>query len=297
MRRQEAQLELSERLDDHVPGLLTLESPDAGWDGVAVRGYTYPALDVELPPLVDHMVVAYRRADITMAHHQDGRWDEERLGRGDVTLVPRGSVGRWVYADDVDVVHVYLSQAELAATCREMYEVDVEDVELQGAIRADDPSLYRTAMLLAAEAKQGVAGSRLMVDSLSSQLAVHLLRRHSRVRLREPGVGESLTFAQVRAVQDHVSEHIGGRITLEELAAAAGMNRPAFGRAFRAAFGTTPHDFVLAQRVEHAQLLLRRLDVSLLEVALRCGFADQSHLTREFKKRLDVTPGRFRDRR
>ena len=49
-----------------LPGTLTVRSPEQGWDGVAVRGYRYGASDVEVPPLRDHVVVAYRRGTTPM---------------------------------------------------------------------------------------------------------------------------------------------------------------------------------------------------------------------------------------
>ena len=60
-----------------LPGTLTVRSPEQGWDGVAVRGYQYGASDVEVPPLRDHVVVAYRSGDHADAaqrrRHLDGR--------------------------------------------------------------------------------------------------------------------------------------------------------------------------------------------------------------------------------
>ena len=60
-----------------LPGTLTVRSPEQGWDGVAVRGYRYGASDVEVPPLRDHVVVAYRRGTTPMRRSVDGTWTAE----------------------------------------------------------------------------------------------------------------------------------------------------------------------------------------------------------------------------
>lgn len=286
-----------EQLPKWVPGQLTVHSPAVGWNGVSVRGYRYAGSDVEVPPMRDYLIVAYRRGQTSMRRRIDGEWIHESLGPGDVSLLTRAAESHWVWPHDIEVVHVYLTQDELATTCRQMYERDVSDVELHDVVKADDRAIHRTAMLIAHEAAQGAAGSRLMVDSLSCQLAVHILRRHAHVLFRDLAGGDGLTFHQERVVRDYVHEHLRESISLNDLASSVALSRYHFARRFRRSTGRTPHDFVLQQRVELARTLLQRTNSPLLDIACTCGFADQSHMTREFKKRVGVTPGRYRSRR
>jgi AraC family transcriptional regulator len=244
----------------------------------------------------DYLIVAYRRGQTPMRRRVDGEWIHETLGPGDVSLLTRAAESHWVWPADIEVVHVYLTQDELANTCRQMYERDVQDVELHDVVKADDPAIHRTAMLMAHEAAQGAAGSRLMVDSLSCQLSVHILRRHADALFREsPGVN-GLSFGQERTVRDYVDQHLQKSISLEDLACTVGLSRYHFARRFRQSTGTTPHEFVLRQRVERAKTLLHRTNTPLPDIACSCGFADQSHMTREFRKRVGLTPGRYRAR-
>jgi AraC family transcriptional regulator len=223
-------------------------------------------------------------------------WLRESLGPGDVSLLTRAAESHWTWPDDIEVVHVYISPDELAATCRQMYERDVQEVELHDTIKADDPAIHHTAMQIAHEAALGGAGSKLLVDSLSCQLAVHILRRHAHVLFRETAGTGTLTFQQERTVRDYIHQHLGESISLDDLASEIGLSRFHFARRFRASTGTPPHEFLLRQRVERAQTLLERTNSPLLDVACTCGFADQSHMTREFKKRVGTTPGRYRTR-
>ena len=100
-------------------------------------------------------------------------------------------------------------------------------------------------------------------------------------------------------MRDYIHEHLREGIALDDLAATVALSRYHFARRFRQSVGTTPHEFVVQQRIEQAKTLLQRTDRSLTDIACGCGFADQSHMTREFKKRVGVTPGRYRseDRR
>ena len=277
------------------PGRLTVHSPEVGWDAMSVRGYRYAGSDVEVPPMRDYMIVAYRRGQTSMRRRIDSGWIQERLGPGDVSLLTRAAESHWVWPEDIEVVHVYLTHDELANTCRQMYERDVTDVELHDVVKADDPAIHRTAMLIANEAAQGgAAGSRLIVDSLSCQLSVHILRRHAHVLFRDSGRVDGLSFGQERAIREFIHEHLQENMSLDDLAGSVGLSRYHFARRFRQSTGTTPHEFVLQQRIDRAKTLLHRTNTALLDIASVCGFADQSHMTREFRKRVNVTPGRYR---
>jgi len=67
-----------------------------------------------------------------------------------------------------------------------------------------------------------------------------------------------------------------------------------FSRAFRHSVGVTPHNWLLTLRVEVAKQKLREGRLSLWDVALSCGFADQSHLTQVFTRFVGVSPGAWR---
>lgn len=271
-----------------------MRSPSQGWAGPLVRGYHYTGLDVEVPPLQDYMIVAYRRGNTTMQREMDGRWNRQGLGPGDVSLMTRASRSHWVWPHHLDVVHVYLSRVQLAATGREMYERDIEDVELDDVLRAGDSDLFRTTMQIAAEATGGGPGSRLLIDALTSELAVHILRRHAQMRFRKEVAAGALSAGQLARVQAVVADELAGDLSVQRLADAAELTRFQFTRAFKAKTGSTPHAFVTAQRIKRAQSLLTRGHLSLAEIALQCGFTDQSHFTRVFRRALGLTPGRYR---
>ena len=93
-----------------------------------------------------------------------------------------------------------------------------------------------------------------------------------------------------------VRESLQARLTqspsVVQLAAELGTNRFTLMRDFKRRFATTPHAFLLTLRVERARELLAR-GSNIAEVALACGFSDQAHLTRCFKRVVGVTPGEY----
>ena len=99
---------------------------------------------------------------------------------------------------------------------------------------------------------------------------------------------------RMKRVTDHVDAQLSRRITLANMAAAAGLTRMHFAAQFRASTGMRPHDFVLQRRIERAQELLRNPELALVDVALSVGFQTQAHFTTVFKRFAGGTPHRWR---
>ncbi|HEX8153260.1 MAG TPA: AraC family transcriptional regulator [Thermoanaerobaculia bacterium] len=99
------------------------------------------------------------------------------------------------------------------------------------------------------------------------------------------------------AVREYVHAHAGGRVTLEELAAVAGVHPASVVRAFRTHLGSSPGDYVRRLRIEHACRALKSTRRPIAEIALDAGFFDQSHFTAAFRRYVGVTPARYRGMR
>jgi AraC-like DNA-binding protein len=96
----------------------------------------------------------------------------------------------------------------------------------------------------------------------------------------------------VRRARDLLAAHPEDNLRLDDVAAAAGLNKFALLRQFRRALGTTPHAYVILCRVERARFLLSR-GATAAEAAARAGFADQAHMTRQFKRQFGLTPSAY----
>ena len=98
----------------------------------------------------------------------------------------------------------------------------------------------------------------------------------------------------MRRVRDYVETHLSENIDLAALASIAGLSVFHFAREFKRSSGDTPHHYVVRKRVERAQDMLARSDLTLAEIAIAAGFTDQSHLSRHFRQMLGTTPRGFR---
>ena len=139
--------------------------------------------------------------------------------------------------------------------------------------------------------EQGTPSDGGYVESIGRTLIMHV------ARLTPPRQTVSaLPKWRIKRVQEYVGTHLEERISLPDLAKAAGLSRMHFAAQFRAATGCRPHDYVLQQRVECAKDMLSTTDMPLAEVALATGFYAQPHFSTVFKRLTDETPARWRKR-
>jgi AraC-like DNA-binding protein len=149
------------------------------------------------------------------------------------------------------------------------------------ALRA---ALERAHVALASEPRGGLGVEEAVAN------AVAALRPH--LRPGPPAADDRPEHAAVRRAHLHLRERWDHRVTLAELAEVAGLSRFELVRRFREQSGITPHAFQTNLRIEEAR---RRLaaGVAPAVVAADCGFADQPHLTRVFKRAVGVSPGAY----
>lgn len=156
-----------------------------------------------------------------------------------------------------------------------------------GPVIVDDPMLARG--LLAAHVASKDEPDALARDSALTAALAALLHRHAAASTLPRAGAEPRRVARVTAMMRAEPEL---PFALDDLAAEAGLSRFHFLRVFRKATGQTPHAFLVNQRINRAQAMLRAGERPA-EVAVACGFADQPHLTRIFRRIVGVTPGQY----
>ncbi len=134
----------------------------------------------------------------------------------------------------------------------------------------------------------------LEMEGRALLLVDRLQRLHDPLRPGVASVAGGLSPRHLRRTRDFIREHLAEDICLDDLAELTGLTCKHFARAFRQSTGLPPHQYLVLQRIEAAKRRLVDARVSLADIALECGFADQSHFTAAFRKAVGVPPGAWR---
>jgi RpiB/LacA/LacB family sugar-phosphate isomerase len=137
----------------------------------------------------------------------------------------------------------------------------------------------------------------LSVHSLEAQQAEEIVDSYLNATLAPIEVVGGLPPRRLQRVLQHIRENIDKELAVGELAQVVGMSQYYFSKLFKMSTGTTPHQYVMRQRVERAQELLRESQLALVEIATQVGFETQSHFTSVFRRLVSITPKRYREMR
>ena len=245
----------------------------------------------------DHIVITTtRESSGYVRQSRGGKTLEGPSLTGESIIIPSGEPTRW---DGTLPGHLRmaLSPSLVAEAAADVFGARASRVSVGHVMRSADPVLARLADLMTAELRTpDHPAQRLLVDSLATAVAAHLLRGYA--GLDEPRfIPPALAPAGVRRALEYIHQDPAATPALAELAAVAGLSRHHFARAFRDATGESPVRYVERIRIDQAIRLLRNGSMSLAEIAAATGYSDQSHFTRRFRARTGVTPGRYRSRK
>ncbi len=143
--------------------------------------------------------------------------------------------------------------------------------------------------------------TRERIDELQCETFIHVLKQRTACILSgsAPTTAQAwMTPHRLKRIDDLIEARLDAKLTVQELAGALELSTGFFCRAFRAAIGKAPHDYIIDRRVSRARALLRQaapaLDLSA--IAQASGFASHAHMTATFRHRLGVTPSALRRR-
>ena len=203
---------------------------------------------------------------------------------------------RAIFRGAYDVLHLHLSRG-LVTECLEQAEGHPHpgEIRLTDPRFSQDPIIERLAQSLLMAEDAGAVFGEIYAESVSIAIVTRLLGLRAGAGLPSARRGvAALPKWRVKRAVDYVEAHLGGPITLAELAEATGLTRMHFAAQFRIATGFRPHEYLLRKRIERARDLLLTSDASLVEIALSVGFQTQAHFTTVFKRFVGQTPHRWR---
>ncbi len=191
-----------------------------------------------------------------------------------------------------DMLLLEISPASLSKIAQEADFSGVTMLEAETA--STDPVLANLVRALVPALEHPEQASKLFVDQLATAIGTHLVQRYGGRMQLSSTRSRKLSRSHEVLAKNLLLENLDGQISILDVSRACNLSRGYFIRAFRETTGVTPYQWLLNERIARARELLRGSQVSLSEVAISCGFADQSHFTRVFTNVVGTTPGHWR---
>jgi|GEM_PF-1635422 len=212
-----------------------------------------------------------------------------------ITIQPASTSTQWHSDAGVEFIHVYLRMDSLNDIARSIFDREPDGGLLPELVGFFDYDLARLIEHGATCMGRPIAVSRLEQDAWGQLIGEYLLRNKSNlVGFNETETSSDLSNAALTRVIDSIEANLGDDMSLESLAALCSMTRTNFCKAFKRAINVSPHQYVLERRLTKARELLKAKESPIAEIAYVVGFCSQAHMTDVFRKRLGVTPGKFR---
>jgi AraC family transcriptional regulator len=277
-----------------LPDLPIRTSDSLGWNGIYVQQHHQPAWETPEYTHIRHMLIVHS-PDVTTQSERwfDGRMHQEQVG-GDNTIiiVPAGVQHRANWNRDSPFSLLFLEPDRLIQIARE--SVTTERIQLLPHGAMQDPLIDQIGRALTAELGSSQIGSQLFVESLTIALAIHLLRQysdHSQPLRNHTG---GLPQRKLDQAIEYIHEHLGEDLSIAAIADALEMSQYYFARLFKQSLGSSPYQYVMQQRIQRAESLLKTTPLSIAAIAQRVGFSNQGQFTIQFRKFTGTTPSRYR---
>ena len=157
-----------------------------------------------------------------------------------------------------------------------------------------DPVVNHLGQTLLSSLEHPDHSSGIFLDHVLHALNCHFVCAYGGATVSARQFRGGLSSLQMRRSTELLEAHLDGKVTIQQVAEACGLSESHFARAFKQSFRKPPHRWLTELRVERAKDLMKNSRLPLVDIAVQCGFDDQSALNRSFKRIQGITPGLWR---
>ncbi len=263
-------------------------------DSLVVQHEIQSPDSAESPPITHHLLIlqlSHGTRQITRIGKQK---HEGSFISGELFLQPSTCPAFYSWESTDESICFIIEPEYLTRTAAQTECLNPDQIELHPVALGRDPQIEYIARCFLAEMQNDALGGRLYSETLATQLAIHLLRNYCTFPAQLKQYEGGLSGKQLKAVIRYIDANLAASISLKDLARISGLNsNHYFCHLFKQSTGVSPYKYVIEQRIEKVKQLLKQ-DLPLVEIALECGFSDQSALSLTFRKCVGTTPRGYR---
>jgi AraC family transcriptional regulator len=266
--------------------------------GLKVEHSFQPSSEIEIcTGTKEHTLFLVFNSNLRQLHRFGGCELDSANAPGDVFLLPAHvpSFHYWQAEVADESLAFYVTPQCLQTVAVENDCLHSDRIELRPILQSRDPQIATIATLFRSEMYNGELGGKLYSESLANLFLLHLLRQYCTQPLTVRSYEGGLSTGKLQQAIDYIQAHLDQKLTLEAIAQHLNMSVYHFCDLFKQSVGIAPYKYVLQQRVERAKLLLKDKERAIVDIALECGFANQTHLNRHFRKFTGITPKTYRN--
>ena len=271
-----------------------IASYHTGWQGLTFTHYCHPPHKTVEHSLLQHsLVITDPKSCFKAERRLDGKFKHYTHGNGRVDIIP-AFLDHWTNWDrEVEFSVIAICPALLNQTIQESIQ---QEIELIPQYSIDDPVIQQLALALKTEIQTGCMSGRLYGEALGTAIATRLINNYAVGKPAFEFKASGLSRSQLAQVVDYIKTNLSQDLSISDLATLTSMSESHFSRSFKQSVGIAPYQYLIQQRVKRAQHLLRQPAISISDIALDCGFANQTHLTRVFRQIAGMTPKAYQQR-
>lgn len=241
-----------------------------------------------------HVLLNLNEVAHRVQNRRDGEMRDFTLYKNDVILTPAGMRSGWRWYVQSDVIIVTLEPDKVARFAEQELGLLLTEQQIADLPQFSDADLVAAGVMLRDTIEEDDVSSAVMFEAMARVFLVKLLKRFGERRPEDVARFAKFTSKHYQHVMAYVRAHVEHTITVEDMAREVAMSPSHFSRVVKETMNRTPMQFVMSYRIEQALKLMADPALSLSEVAIACGFADQAHFSRSFKQAVGQAPRAYR---
>ncbi|MEM6399096.1 MAG: AraC family transcriptional regulator [Cyanobacteria bacterium P01_D01_bin.116] len=284
----------SQNIKSPIPLSPIISSAGKGWDNISVGYYSLPANETPEISFLQHVIAVHvDKYPVQGERLLEGRVVKKTYTSGKIAIYPANVIQTMNWDNTIEFINLSL-EPKFLENCADESNYS-NNIEILPQFAIEDPVIYSLGLALKTEINSDNDGSLVYAESAATMLAAHILRHYA---VQKPVVKSfvgGISRSKLELVINYINDNLDRDLSLIQLADLVQISPNHFIRLFKQSIGVTPYQYILNCRIKKAKQLLKNQKLTITEISHQLGFYDQSRFTNTFRKRMGITPKKYRD--